>query len=67
MIVLTDPSDKVVSAACQTAYVEALRGVGIAVEHRLVTALGPTRHYLGEAAILAAVAAGPARTAQSMA
>ena len=67
VIVLTDPSDTVVSAACQTAYVEALRGAGVAVEHRLITALGPGRHDLQDAAILAAVAAGASPAAQSMA
>ena len=67
VIVLTDPSDKVVSAACQTAYVEALRGAGVAVEHRLIRALGPGRHDLQDAAILAAVAAGALPAAQSMA
>ena len=67
VIVLTDPSDKVVSAACQTAYVEALRGAGVRVEHRLIRALGPSRHHLQDAAILAAVAAGAVLSAQSIA
>lgn len=59
LIVLTDPADRIVSAACQTAYVEALRQVGVPVDHRLVTALEPTRHLLKEAAILAAAAHRP--------
>lgn len=56
LIVLTDPADRIVSAACQTAYVEALRRAGVAVDHRFLTALEPTRHVLKDAAILAAVA-----------
>lgn len=56
LIVLTDPEDTVVSAACQTAYVDALRRAGVAVDHRLVRALEPTHHVLRDAALLSAVA-----------
>ena len=56
LIVLTDPDDRIVPAASQSAYVAALRKAGVAVDHRLVRALEPTRHVLREAALLAAVA-----------
>ena len=56
LIVLTDPEDKVVSAACQIAYVDALRQAEVAVEQRFVKALEPTRHVLKDAALLTAVA-----------
>ncbi len=54
VIVLTDPQDRVVSEACQSAYVTALRAAGIAVDHRLLPATEPTRHVLRDAALLAA-------------
>ncbi len=54
VIALTDPDDAVVSWSVQTAYVEALRGAGVAVDHRLVPALDPGRHVLRAAAMLAA-------------
>ena len=56
LIVLTDPDDRIVPAASQSAYVAALRKAGVAVDHRLVRALEPTRHVLREAALLAAAA-----------
>lgn len=56
VVVLTDPRDQVVSAACQTAYVEALRRAGVAVDHRFVPSTEPTRHVLIGAALLAAAA-----------
>lgn len=59
VIVLTDPLDRVVSAACQQAYVDALRAAGVIVDHRLLPATGPTRHVLRDAALLAATAARP--------
>jgi dienelactone hydrolase len=62
VIVLTDPDDKIVPAASQSAYVAALRKVGVAVDHRLVRALEPTRHVLHEAAVLTA-AANPSSSA----
>ncbi|HTR88040.1 MAG TPA: hypothetical protein VMI56_26390 [Reyranella sp.] len=54
VIVLTDPRDARVSASVQTAYVEALRGAGVAVDHRLLPAAGAIRHDLQLAGILAA-------------
>ena len=54
IIVLTDPQDQRVSASAQTAYVEALRGVGVAVDHRLLPATGKIRHDLQLPGILAA-------------
>jgi hypothetical protein len=43
IIVLTDPHDQRVSASVQTAYVEALRRVGVAVDHRFLPASGMLR------------------------
>ena len=54
IIVLTDLHDQRVSASVQTAYVEALRGVGVTVDHRLMPASGRLRHDLQLAGILAA-------------
>jgi dienelactone hydrolase len=54
IIVLTDPCDKIVSASVQTAYVEALRGVGVPVDHRLLPATGKQRHDLQLPGMLAA-------------
>lgn len=54
LMVLTDPKDMVVSEAVQTAYVTALRQVGVAVEQRFVPALDPRHHSLRLPAILAA-------------
>jgi dienelactone hydrolase len=54
IIVLTDPHDQRVSASVQTAYVEALRGVGVAVDHRFPPASGKLRHDLQLPGILAA-------------
>jgi dienelactone hydrolase len=54
IIVLTDPHDQRVSASVQTAYVEALRGVGVTVDHRLLPASGKLRHDLQLPGILAA-------------
>ncbi|WP_441236718.1 hypothetical protein [Bradyrhizobium sp. 930_D9_N1_4] len=54
IIALTDPHDQRVSASVQTAYVEALRGVGVAVDHRLLPASGRLRHDLQLPGILAA-------------
>ena len=52
--VLTDPNDARVSASVQAAYVEALRGVGVAVDHRFLPATGKLRHDLQLPGILAA-------------
>jgi hypothetical protein len=52
--VLTDPRDARVSASVQTAYVEALRAAGVAVDHRFLPAAGALRHDLQTAGILAA-------------
>jgi dienelactone hydrolase len=54
LIVLTDPEDARVSASVQTAYVEALRAAGVAVEHRLLPAAGRLRHDLQTAGVIAA-------------
>ncbi len=54
IIVLTDPQDERVSASVQTAYVEALRRVGVAVDHRFLPATGKLRHDLQLPGILAA-------------
>jgi dienelactone hydrolase len=54
IIVLTDPNDRRVSASVQTAYVEALRQVGVAVDHRFLSAAGELRHDLHLPGILAA-------------
>ncbi|EJN05765.1 prolyl oligopeptidase family protein [Bradyrhizobium sp. YR681] len=54
IIVLTDPHDQRVSASVQTAYVEALRRVGVTVDHRLLPAAGTLRHDLQLPGILAA-------------
>jgi dienelactone hydrolase len=54
VIVLTDPQDARVSASVQTAYVDALRGVGVEVDHRFLPAAGKLRHDLQTAGVLAA-------------
>jgi dienelactone hydrolase len=54
VIVLTDPHDARVSASVQTAYVDALRAAGVAVDHRFLPAAGALRHDLQTAGILAA-------------
>jgi hypothetical protein len=54
IIVLTDPHDQRVSASVQTVYVEALRGAGVTVDHRLLPASGKLRHDLQLPGILAA-------------
>ena len=54
VIVLTDPQDRVVSLACQQAYVEALTGYGVKVDHRTLSALDGNHHFLRDAALLAA-------------
>jgi dienelactone hydrolase len=54
IIVLTDPNDRRVSALVQTAYVEALRRAGVAVDHRFLSAAGELRHDLQLPGILAA-------------
>ncbi|MGJ4939082.1 alpha/beta hydrolase family protein [Bradyrhizobium sp. HKCCYLS1011] len=54
IIVLTDPRDSRVSASVQTAYVEALRQVGVAVDHRFLPAAGVLHHDLQLPGILAA-------------
>jgi hypothetical protein len=54
VIVLTDPQDARVSASVQTAYVEALRAAGVAVDHRFVPGTGKIRHNLDLPGILAA-------------
>jgi pimeloyl-ACP methyl ester carboxylesterase len=54
VIVLTDPNDARVSASVQTAYVEALRKTGVAVDHRLMAAAGAIHHDLQLPGILAA-------------
>lgn len=54
VIVLTDRQDARVSASVQTAYVEALRGAGVPVDHRFLPAAGTLRHDLQMPGILAA-------------
>jgi dienelactone hydrolase len=54
IIVLTDPQDQRVSASVQSAYVEALRGAGVAVDHRFLPAAGQLRHDLQLPGVLAA-------------
>ena len=54
IIVLTDPHDERVSASVQTGYVEALRRVGVVVDHRFLPATGKLRHDLQLPGILAA-------------
>ena len=54
IIVLTDPQDQRVSASVQSAYVEALRGAGVAVDHRFLPATGKLRHDLRLPGLLAA-------------
>lgn len=54
VIVLTDPQDARVSASVQTAYVDALRGAGVTVDHRFLPAAGALRHDLQIAGVLAA-------------
>jgi dienelactone hydrolase len=54
IIVLTDPHDRRVSASVQTAYVEALRRAGVAVDNRFMSAAGKLHHDLQLAGILAA-------------
>jgi dienelactone hydrolase len=54
VIVLTDPQDARVSATVQTAYVEALRAAGVAVDHRFLPGTGKIRHDLQLPGILAA-------------
>jgi dienelactone hydrolase len=54
VIVLTDPQDARVSASVQTAYVEALRAAGAAVDHRFLPGTGKSRHSLDLPGILAA-------------
>lgn len=54
VIVLTDPQDARVSASVQTAYVEALRAAGVAVDHRFLPAAGALRHDLQTAGVIAA-------------
>ena len=57
IIVLTDPQDRIVSEACQSAYVAALVAAGVAVDHRRLPATDPTHHVLRDAALLAAASA----------
>jgi pimeloyl-ACP methyl ester carboxylesterase len=59
VVFLTDPADRIVSAASQGAYVSALRSAGVAVEQRLVSALDPEHHVLRLPAIMAALACHP--------
>ncbi len=54
VIALTDPQDARVSASVQTAYVDALRAAGVAVDHRFLPAAGALRHDLHTAGVLAA-------------
>ena len=54
VIVLTDPQDRVVSLACQQAYVEALVAAGVRVDYRTLPALDGNHHFLRDAALLAA-------------
>jgi hypothetical protein len=56
VVLLTDPRDRVVPAATQTSYFEALRKHGIDAEQRWVMAIGPDHHRLRFAAIIAALA-----------
>ena len=54
VIVLTDPRDARVSPSVQTAYVEALRAEGVAVDHRFLPGTGKIRHSLDLPGVLAA-------------
>ncbi|MCY0386552.1 hypothetical protein OVY01_04730 [Robbsia sp. Bb-Pol-6] len=55
IVVLTDPDDAVVSAAVQTAYVDALRRAGVAVDYRMMSAADPAHHDLRLPAIMCAL------------
>ena len=55
IIVLTDSMDRVVSATCQQAYVEALRRSGLDVDHRQLHALDENHHVLANAALFSAL------------
>jgi dienelactone hydrolase len=56
IVVLTDRDDAVVAASTQQAYVDALRGVGVPVSHRMIWADDPRHHGLRLPAMLAAAA-----------
>ena len=58
VVVLTDPEDRVVTSACQQAYVDALIEAGVEVDHRTLPALDAKHHVLRDAALLAAISAG---------
>lgn len=53
VIVLTDPSDRLVSATSQAVYVSALRAAGVEVEQRFLQARDPNHHILRTPAIIA--------------
>ena len=53
VVMLTDPEDRLVSAAVQTEYYRALRHAGVDVEQRFVSAPDPSHHNLWQAGILA--------------
>jgi hypothetical protein len=56
VVMLTDPMDAVVTASSQRVYLAALRGAGVKVEQRCVTAPDASHHLLRVPAILAALA-----------
>jgi dienelactone hydrolase len=58
VIVLTDPADRLVSAASQGVYVAALRAAGVEVDQRFVQARDPDHHLLRTPAIMAGLACG---------
>ncbi|MGI4984091.1 MAG: hypothetical protein ACRYGL_12325 [Janthinobacterium lividum] len=57
IVILTDPDDAAVSAAVQTAYVDALRSAGVAVDYRMMSAADPAHHDLRLPAIMCALSA----------
>lgn len=56
VVILTDPSDRVVEAKFQDMFATALRAEGVAVEQRLLIAAAPSHHNLRSAAIIAGLA-----------
>jgi dienelactone hydrolase len=56
VVILTDPSDRVVEAKFQDMFAVALRTAGVTVEQRLVAAADPSHHNLRSAAIIAGLA-----------
>ena len=54
LIVLTDRRDQVVRCEVQCAYVDALRGAGVVIDHRFMEALDDNHHNLWFAGVVAA-------------